>query len=135
MSSSAKDFYDTQAVKKEDSLKLSKQYKEIPLKCGVKYDGEKPMLSLIPASLLIETGKVLTYGANKYAAHNWREGINQSRLISAALRHIIAFNEGEDNDSESGLHHLAHAICELSFALEQSLNPVRYDAYDDRYTS
>lgn len=118
-----------------ETLKLSGAFKEIPLQCGIKDDNQKPTLSLLPSSLLLETGKVLTYGANKYAAHNWRQGIHQSRLISAALRHIVAFNEGENNDAESQLPHLAHAICELAFALEQQLNPVKYDPFDDRYTS
>lgn len=100
---------------------------------GVKHDSDKPNLSLIPSSLLLEVGRVLTYGAEKYSAHNWRSGITQSRLMSAAMRHIIAYNEGEDLDEESGLHHLAHAICELSFAMEHTLNPEQYGSFDDRY--
>lgn len=103
---------------------------------GIKHDtdtGKKPILSLIPKSLLWEVGRVLSFGASKYAAHNWRKGINQSRLISAALRHITAFNEGEELDPESGLSHLAHAICCLSFALEQQLKPETYKEFDDRY--
>lgn len=100
---------------------------------GQKFDSAKPDLSLIPSSMLIQVGHVLTYGANKYAAHNWRAGININRLIGAALRHIVAFNEGENTDSESKLPHLAHAICELAFALEQSLNPTRYARFDNRY--
>jgi hypothetical protein len=100
---------------------------------GTKNDIEKPALSLLPSSMLLEVGEVLTFGAEKYTAHNWRNGIHLSRLTSAALRHILAFNEGEDMDEESGLSHLAHAICNLAFALEQIKNPVKYDAYDDRY--
>jgi hypothetical protein len=100
---------------------------------GTKYDGEKPRLSLIPSSLFTEVGKVLTYGAKKYAAHNWRAGIDDDRLISAALRHIVAYNEGEDLDEESGLPHLAHAICELSFALEQMTKKDIYNEFDNRY--
>lgn len=100
---------------------------------GTKNDTEKPTLSLIPTSMLTEVGAVLTFGAEKYTAHNWRKGIALSRLTSAALRHILAFNEGENIDKESGLSHLAHAICNLAFALEQMKNPVRYDAFDDRY--
>ena len=103
------------------------------IESGVKHDALKPNLSLIPTSMLTEVGKVLTFGAEKYTAHNWRKGIALSRLTSAALRHILAFNEGEDLDGESGLPHLAHAICNLAFALEQMSNKVKYDAYDDRY--
>lgn len=100
---------------------------------GIKNDQDKPAISLLPTSMLMEVGQVLTFGAEKYEAHNWRKGIHLSRLMSASLRHILAFNEGENIDSESGLSHLAHAICNLAFALEQIKNPVRYDTYDDRY--
>ena len=100
---------------------------------GVKHDTNKPSISLIPSSLLWEMAKVLDHGAEKYAPHNWRKGIHLSRLISAAMRHIIAFNEGENMDKDSGLPHLAHAACEIAFALEQMLQPIKYDAFDDRY--
>lgn len=98
---------------------------------GMKFDTDKPSLALIPTTLLMEVGKVLTYGAKKYEAHNWKRGIDDSRLISAAMRHIAAYNAGVDFDSESGLHHLAHAICELAFAMDQNL--LTDGAYDDRY--
>lgn len=100
---------------------------------GKKHDTDKPPLSLVPSSLLLEMAKVLAQGADKYGEHNWRQGIHMSRLISAAMRHILAFNEGEDLDKESGLPHLAHAACEIAFALEHNLNKVKYDGFDDRY--
>lgn len=115
----------------QDILKPSGNMREIPLNGGMKYDGGKPELSLIPTSLILEVGKVLTYGAKKYAPNNWRKGIQQSRLISAALRHIIAYNDGEEYDLESGLPHLAHAICELSFAMEQHLHRKQYKQFLD----
>jgi hypothetical protein len=127
----------TQDDFEEEVLKLSGTMREIPLKVGVKYDNEKPRLALIPSSLLIEVGKVLTYGAKKYSAHNWRHGISQERLLSAALRHIVAYNEGENLDPESNLHHLAHAICELAFAMDQNLamDGYMYKEFDDRFCS
>lgn len=99
---------------------------------GSKYDGGKPGLDLIDRSWLIETAKVLDFGAKKYAAYNWRGGIQYSRLTGAALRHILAFNDGEDNDPETGLSHLAHASCCLMFLTNFSLNPAN-TKLDDRY--
>lgn len=97
---------------------------------GLKYDANKPPLGLLPRVALDETAKVLAYGAKKYATHNWRKGIGHQRLVNAALRHIYAWNEGEDNDPESGLSHLAHALCCLSFAItEHATHP----ELDDRY--
>lgn len=85
---------------------------------GVKHDAEKIQLDLLSARWILGVGQVLTFGARKYAAHNWRKGIKISRLLGAALRHIFAFLGGEDKDSETGLSHLYHASCCLMFASE-----------------
>lgn len=100
---------------------------------GRKFDQGKPMVSLIPSAPLIEVARVLTFGAKKYDSHNWRAGINYSRLYDASLRHTLASKEGEDLDPESGLNHLAHGICGLMFLLEYQLSSNRYAQYDDRY--
>jgi len=95
-----------------------------------KFDGGKSPLSLIPRSALMAEADVLAFGAKKYARHNWRAGMDYSRLIDAALRHLLAFNDGEDVDPETGLSHLAHARCCLAFLIEyQTTHPER----DDRY--
>ncbi len=86
-------------------------------KVGVKFDSEKAPLDLIPYEALEEIAKVLAFGANKYGRHNWRAGIEQSRLIAAALRHLNQYNAGEDTDSESNISHVAHAACNLVFLL------------------
>jgi hypothetical protein len=97
---------------------------------GTKYDGEKPDMSLFSTTWLVGVAQVLTFGKKKYAAHNWRKGIERSRLIAAALRHITAYNAGEDLDPETGLSHLDHASCCIMFARE--LHETRPDL-DDRY--
>jgi hypothetical protein len=89
---------------------------------GRKYDGGKAKLHLLPPKSILEVGKVLTYGAEKYDAENWRKVDDlQNRYTSAALRHIFAHIEGEDVDEETGLSHLAHAMCCLLFKLEDEL--------------
>ena len=40
---------------------------------GKKYDGGKAKLYLLPPKSILEVGKVLTYGADKYDAENWRK--------------------------------------------------------------
>ena len=92
------------------------------VKDGVKYDGEKPRMHLLPPKAILEVGKVLTFGANKYDEENWRKLEDlQNRYSSAALRHIFAHNDGSILDDDSGLSHLAHAICCLLFKLEIEL--------------
>lgn len=97
---------------------------------GVKHDQEKNRLDLLSPVWLNGVGQVLTYGAKKYAAHNWRKGIERSRLIGASLRHILAYLGGEDCDPETGLLHLYHASCCLMFASE--LHHTKPET-DDRY--
>lgn len=84
---------------------------------GVKHDGEKVRMDLLPAFALEEIAKVMTFGAKKYEAHNWKKGIAYSRLIGAALRHLLAWARGEELDPESGLTHLAHAGCCIVFLI------------------
>lgn len=82
---------------------------------GMKFDGEKPRMDLLDPKFLEDVARVLTFGAKKYAAHNWRKGINTSRLIGAIYRHLGAINSGEDTDPESGLPHSAHLGCCIMF--------------------
>ena len=97
---------------------------------GNKYDTGKPAMELVPSYPMEQLGLVLLHGKAKYAANNWRKGINVSRNLGAALRHIFAALRREDLDSDSGLPHLAHALCDLMFALE-TLHSL--PEFDDRY--
>lgn len=83
---------------------------------GLKHDQDKPRTDLLDYTFIEGISRVLGFGAIKYAAHNWRKGIQVSRLLGACLRHVFAFMGGEDNDPESGLCHLYHAGCCLMFA-------------------
>lgn len=98
---------------------------------GQKFDTDKPPMDLLDRHALEEIARVLAFGANKYHAHNWRSGIRFSRLLAAALRHLHAFNDGEDTDPESGISHIAHAGCCIMFLLWMEAE--RPDM-DDRWT-
>jgi hypothetical protein len=87
---------------------------------GVKHDQEKARMDLLSSKWLVGVSRVLTFGAAKYQAHNWRNGIGYSRLIGAAFRHLTAFNDGEDLDPESGLPHLWHLSCCIMFLSEMT---------------
>lgn len=86
---------------------------KVDLSVGVKLDTGKPRTDLLPPDALLGTAAVFEYGSRKYSANNWRKGIALSRLTGALLRHIFAFMAGQDNDPESGLPHLDHALCSL----------------------
>lgn len=114
----------------EACLKKMKQGEE-PEVGGLKLDQGKPGMYLLPYAALAEIAKVLDFGAKKYAPGNWAKGINYSRLISAAERHLGAFKDGEDKDPESGLSHIAHLGCCVLFLMWMVLK--RPDL-DDRWS-
>ena len=95
---------------------------EVPCKCtkteGAKHDQTKPKWDLLPWRQVGKVVDVLTFGADKYAPRNWE--LVQSpkeRYFAAAMRHLVAWKEGERRDPESKLSHLAHAACCLLFLM------------------
>ena len=83
---------------------------------GVKHDGAKDPWHLLPTQPVREVVKVLALGAAKYAPDNWKSVPEwRDRYYSAAMRHLTAWREGEREDTESSVSHLAHAICCLVF--------------------
>lgn len=75
--------------------------------------------------------RVLEFGAKKYAAWNWIQGMSFDRLAQACARHLMA---GDCLDAESGLPHIYHALCEAMFLMEFEANPGIYSKWDDRPT-
>jgi hypothetical protein len=102
----------------EESIKAS----QTATTGGRKFDGGKLRYGLLPPLALKATADVLTFGAEKYEPGNWKhvpDSIN--RYFDAAQRHMWAWKEGEQIDSDSGRHHLAHAICCLMFLYEHDI--------------
>lgn len=72
--------------------------------------GRKPeQYHQIPWSAMREIAKVFQFGSEKYEKFNYRKGYDWSDSWDALVRHAEAFWDGEDNDPESGLPHMAHA--------------------------
>jgi hypothetical protein len=89
---------------------------------GRKFDGNKLEYGLLPPIALEETVKVLTFGAQKYERDNWKKVPDSKRRYFDALqRHMWAWKKGEQMDPESGMHHLAHAMCCLMFLYEHDI--------------
>lgn len=89
----------------------------------VKHDRGKSRPDLIPRGVLKAMGDVMAYGAAKYDVDNWQRCEDPRRYEAAAMRHLIAYLDGEELDAESGLPHLAHAMC--SIAMRMGLDAVR----------
>jgi len=83
---------------------------------GKKYDAGKPRWDLLPLEPIKAVVDVLTFGAKKYAPNNWKKVARpRERYYAALQRHLYAWRLGEKKDPESGLPHLAHALCCLVF--------------------
>ena len=86
---------------------------------GRKFDGGKLQYGLLPPAALQATVEILTFGAEKYEPNNWKYvPDSKRRYFDAMQRHVWAWKSGEQNDPESGKHHLAHALCCLMFLYE-----------------
>lgn len=79
----------------------------------------KPDLALIPMIALIEAAKALKVGEHKYGRYNYEKGHLASELVAAALRHLLAWNEGEELDPKDGQPHLGSVIANISMLLRQ----------------
>jgi hypothetical protein len=93
---------------------------------GRKYDGGKVRYELLPPFAIEDVAKVLTYGSVKYEDDNWRIVPDAVRRYKGALmRHVEEYRKGNVFDDETGLPHMAHAICCAMFILE--LDRINYD--------
>lgn len=101
-----------------------------PAAKGLKYDSEKPPLAYIPKAALWAEGEAFAYGAKKYEPFNYKNGLAVTRSLSASIRHILQFLDGEDYDSESGVNHLGCARANLAMALDTLAN---HPHLDDRF--
>lgn len=105
---------------------------------GMKFDEAKPRLELLPPRALIEVGKVLTAGAEKYDDDNWMfVEPHFKRYMGANLRHVLnCIIDEKDSyysyDEETGCLHLAHAACCLLFILERQLRDINAASEEKR---
>lgn len=105
-----------------DTAPLPKTLAEIIKKeTGTKNDTGKLQWSYLPVSAIKEVLKVLAYGDSKYPAEdgaNWKRVPDaKKRYYNALLRHVTSWWDGERNDPETGIHHLAHACSNCLFLL------------------
>jgi hypothetical protein len=83
----------------------------------VKNDSGKLQWSLLPFEELEDVVKVLMLGAKEYTPDNWKKCDDVTRYKDALMRHVISYVSGDATDEESGLSHLAHAVCNCLFLM------------------
>jgi hypothetical protein len=71
----------------------------------------KAPISTVPGNVIAELGVAMLEGASKYGRHNYRAtGVRASVYYDAAMRHLIAWWEGEDIDPDSGVSHITKLL-------------------------
>lgn len=99
-------------VDEDKSTDLSKN-----IQCAKADNGKLP-ISLVPMTIIKDIAAIRKYGEEKYHAPNNWVLVDKQRYVDAMWRHLIAYQEGEIYDKESGLPHLWHAACNMAFILE-----------------
>ena len=83
-----------------------------------KADKGKIQPTLVSPDLVKAVAEVRMFGTEKYHdPDNWKE-VEPQRYLDALYRHLLAYIGGEECDLESGLSHLAHIGCNISFLLD-----------------
>ena len=83
---------------------------------GIKFDEDKLRWGLVPWKEMEDVVKVLMGGASKYSDDNWMK-VDLVRYKDAILRHELLYQGGESIDKDSGLHHMAHVVCNALFIM------------------
>jgi len=79
----------------------------------------KPPLRCIPPVAILQIGQAMKDGERKYGLMNWREHtVSASVYYDAALRHLLAWWDGEDTASDSGVDHLAHVAACMAIVMD-----------------
>lgn len=117
---------------------------KLPTEGAARFDTGKPRLDLISPIATLALAEVLTFGARKYAAHNWRKGMPWSKCIASLKRHLIAYEMGIDYDydpecegcqaktclNHTGLLHIDQIQCNAMFLSDYART---HKELDDRY--
>lgn len=75
----------------------------------------KVSLGRVSSVVLMEMSLGMLEGDRKYGGHNYRKaGVLASVYYDATMRHLMAWWEGEDQDTASGLSHITKALSSLA---------------------
>ena len=80
-----------------------------------RFNEGKRKWSLVHYKSLEPLVEVLEFGAKKYGEFNWQKGLDKKEILESMMRHLASLMDGEQNDKESGLHHIGHIMCNAMF--------------------
>lgn len=92
----------------------------------IRHHEGKPRWDLLAYDVLNEVAKGMSLGVEKHGARDWEQGVQYNDYFAAAMRHLAAWEQGESMD-ESGLNHLAHAMCDIMIIFASELRGMGVD--------
>lgn len=98
---------------------------------SLRYNENKIQTREIDPNFILGIGQVLTKSREKYDHYNWCKPTQLSTPYESMMRHILAFQSGEDFDKETSAHHLLHAATNLMFMYYHITN--NPEESDDRF--
>lgn len=95
-------------------------------KAMIKNQG-KPKWSLLYYPAIEGLVRVLEFGLQKYSKDNWKFPMSKEESLESMQRHLVALFNGEENDQESGLHHVLHLMARAMFYYYHATKNSFYD--------
>lgn len=94
----------------------------------------KGRYDLIPAKALMRLAKIYEEGAEKYDDRNWEKGIPVSRCIDSAIRHLIKYLDGwQDEDHLAAVLFNIMAVMHFEETREDMCDLPWQEAYKKNY--
>ena len=94
------------------AIKASKRIETFP-SGAIRGGDEKSRLDLLPPWALLRLGDHFREGAKHYGDRNWEKGMPLSRFYAAAMRHLLQWWGGQDDED-----HLVAALWNVLCLLE-----------------
>lgn len=82
---------------------------------SLRFNTGKPGSSELDPAFIMGIADVMTKAREKYDRANWAKGNDWSVPYDSMMRHLMAFQAGDDFDKETGKHHLLHAATNIMF--------------------
>ena len=91
----------------------------------------------VPPIAMAHEAMAFSNGEAKYGPRNWRGAeVSANVYLSACLRHLYSWAEGEEVAEDSGVHHLGHARACLAILLDaQATGNLHDDRFIGEYTN
>ncbi len=82
---------------------------------SLRFNEGKIQTKEVDPAFILGIGAVLTKSREKYPAFNWQKDTAWSIPYESMMRHLMAFQSGEELDPETKLSHLLHCATNIMF--------------------